>query len=117
MGTERYKCSWAHLRLLMYLRPRPAHTLCQLLTQPKTLPLVAGRGGVGGTEWTGRQLCLSSLAFLRNLLLGVISAKRETYRQSGHPRDAICAPSECQIHRKGGGRAGSPLGESERGNP
>lgn len=61
--TERYKCSWAHLRLPIHLHTKPARILCQLLTQLKTLPLVAGRGGVRGMERTGRQLCFSSLVF------------------------------------------------------
>ena len=47
--------------------PPPPGQLLDSLTQLKTLSLVAGRSGVGGAEhW--RQLCLSSLAFLRNLL-------------------------------------------------
>lgn len=66
-GTERQKC-YGHISGFCYTSAPGQLTLCQLLTQSKTLPLVAG-GAEGRTGWPGRQLCLSSLAFLRNLLL------------------------------------------------
>lgn len=112
LGTERYKCSWAHLRLLVHLCTRPAHTLHQLLTQVKTLPLVAERSGMGGGSYVSPHLLLKSTHSS-----GVTSAKKEIYRQSGHPRDAICAASKCLSHRNGRGGAESTLGGSERRGP
>lgn len=63
MGTGRYKRSKAHLRLLIHLRTRPVHTLCQLLTQLKSLPLVAGRGGVGEQNGLGGRCVSPHLLF------------------------------------------------------
>lgn len=55
----------------------------------------------------------ASLAFLRNLLFWSNLCLKETYRQSGHPRDAICAPSKCPIHRNAEGHAESTGGRPD----
>lgn len=106
LGTERYKCSGAHLRLMLHLHTRPAHTLPTAdTTENLTLGGWEGwRGGNAGSYVSPHLLFKGTYS----------SSKKETYIPPGHPRGASCAPSQCPTHRNGGGGAESTLGDKAR---